>query len=263
MLDGSSKSVTVGQVVDLAKSEIVGGAPEWLDTLDEIAAAINDDDNLAATLTAQISTKADSDDVDIPNLISKFEPQDADLWRIWDSTGLIGERFKTLSFANFKAWLAKIPRIIMSNAVTASGAAIDFTAIPAGVNRVKLKVAGLSTNGADSYRIQLGTSSGFETSGYLGASSVIASGVSVINDTAGFPLSIGSAAATNHGVINLERLSGNQWVVSGMLARSDNTVVAHLAGSKTLAGLLDRVRLTTSGGANVFDAGTVAISWEY
>jgi hypothetical protein len=43
--------------VDTAISNLIDGAPANLDTLNEIAAALNDDANLAATLTASIATK--------------------------------------------------------------------------------------------------------------------------------------------------------------------------------------------------------------
>lgn len=43
--------------VDTAINNLIGGAPATLDTLDEIAAAINDDDNVYTTLTSSIATK--------------------------------------------------------------------------------------------------------------------------------------------------------------------------------------------------------------
>ena len=43
--------------VDTAITNLVDGAPASLDTLNEIAAALNDDANIAATLTASIATK--------------------------------------------------------------------------------------------------------------------------------------------------------------------------------------------------------------
>lgn len=45
-------------------AEIVGGAPETLDTLKEIADALNNDQNLAATLTTEIGTKVSATDLD-------------------------------------------------------------------------------------------------------------------------------------------------------------------------------------------------------
>ena len=49
--------------VDSKITEIVGGAPETLDTLKEIADALGEDANLSATLTAEIGKKANTADV--------------------------------------------------------------------------------------------------------------------------------------------------------------------------------------------------------
>ena len=49
--------------VDSKITELVGGAPETLDTLKEIADALGEDANLSATLTAEIGKKANSADV--------------------------------------------------------------------------------------------------------------------------------------------------------------------------------------------------------
>jgi hypothetical protein len=45
--------------VDGAISNILGGAPELLDTLNELAAAIGDDENFLTTISASIATKQD------------------------------------------------------------------------------------------------------------------------------------------------------------------------------------------------------------
>ncbi|MDI7924610.1 hypothetical protein [Ferirhizobium litorale] len=52
-------NVEVPDSVQAAIDNLIGGAPEALDTLYEIAAALNDDANLAATLTAAIALKLD------------------------------------------------------------------------------------------------------------------------------------------------------------------------------------------------------------
>lgn len=49
--------------VQSAISDLVGGAPEALDTLNEIATALGNDANLSATLTTEIGKKANSADV--------------------------------------------------------------------------------------------------------------------------------------------------------------------------------------------------------
>lgn len=51
----------IGDVSDAAvaalRAALVGGAPELLNTLDELAAALGDDANFAATVTAALATK--------------------------------------------------------------------------------------------------------------------------------------------------------------------------------------------------------------
>lgn len=54
--------------VSTAISNLVDAAPSTLDTLNELAAAINDDPNFAATITALIATKLDS----VPGMISEY-----------------------------------------------------------------------------------------------------------------------------------------------------------------------------------------------
>jgi microcystin-dependent protein len=54
--------------VSTAISTLIDSAPSTLDTLNELAAAINDDPNFATTITALIATKLDS----VPGMISEF-----------------------------------------------------------------------------------------------------------------------------------------------------------------------------------------------
>jgi chemotaxis protein histidine kinase CheA len=49
---------------DQKVNDLIGGAPELLDTLNEIAAAINDDENFFTTIESQIALKADKTYVD-------------------------------------------------------------------------------------------------------------------------------------------------------------------------------------------------------
>lgn len=56
--DGLTVQLTVGQVVDLAKAAIVDGSPDLLNTLDELSAALGDDENFSTTVTNLLSQKA-------------------------------------------------------------------------------------------------------------------------------------------------------------------------------------------------------------
>jgi hypothetical protein len=60
---GGLSEAEVQALIDTAVNNIIGGAPAALDTLNEIAAAIADDANYAASITSQLSTKAAIADV--------------------------------------------------------------------------------------------------------------------------------------------------------------------------------------------------------
>jgi hypothetical protein len=142
-----------------------------------------------------------------------------------------------------------------------SGVSIDFTGIPSWVKRVTVMFQGISTNGVTAPQIQIGSST-FVTSGYLGAAM---SGAEVTNNASGFLLNSSTFIATGvlSGGLMLSNLSGNIWVAYGSSGRSDIARGFALGGVlTTLAGALDRVRLTTVNGTDVFDAGSVNILYE-
>lgn len=159
------------------------------------------------------------------------------------------------------------PGIVHETAVAStSGTAIAFSNIPSGVRRITVMLSGVSTNGTSDYLLQLGTGGAATTSGYLGsgAFTLNANNSTVTNYTAGFGLPVSTAAAVLHGVVTFTAIdpSTNVWVCSGSGGRSDTTVGYTIGGSVTLAGALDYLRITTSGGVNTFDAGTINIMYE-
>jgi hypothetical protein len=60
----------------------------------------------------------------------------------------------------------------------------------------------------------------------------------------------------------LTNLSGNIWTAHGSFGRVGTVYFGSVGGAKTLSGTLDRVRITTEGGTDAFDAGTINISYE-
>jgi hypothetical protein len=155
-------------------------------------------------------------------------------------------------------------RMVLATAQnTTSGTNIDFTGIPSWVKRVTLMFSGVSTNGTSNPLIQLGTSSGIESTGYLGAGgSIVTTSADCSNYTTGFGLNTGSASAVLHGSLTVLALGSNIWACSGVLARSNDASVRFVAGSKSLSATLDRIRLTTVNGTDTFDAGSVNILYE-
>lgn len=57
MKDGLTVKLTVGQILGLASALIVGDAPEGLNTLDKLAAALGDDDDFATTIANALAGK--------------------------------------------------------------------------------------------------------------------------------------------------------------------------------------------------------------
>jgi hypothetical protein len=144
---------------------------------------------------------------------------------------------------------------------TTSGTSIDFTSIPSWVKRITVMFSGVSTSGTSNYLMQLGSGS-FTTSGYVSTATYGGPSASGTTSTAGFLLTFASSATDSfRGNIIITNISGNIWVYSSLLARSD-TYVWVGGGSLTLAGVLDRIRLTTVNGTDTFDAGSVNILYE-
>jgi hypothetical protein len=156
----------------------------------------------------------------------------------------------------------------MTAQASTSGTSIDFTSIPSWVKRITVMFSGVSVSGTSPQIIQLGDSGGIEITGYLGAAST-SSGTSTNNDnyTTGFGLigiSAPSAATITHGSVTITALDSatNLWVCAGVLGISSSAATSQIGGSKTLSATLDRIRITTVGGANTFDAGSVNVLYE-
>lgn len=146
---------------------------------------------------------------------------------------------------------------------TTSGTFIDFTGIPSWVKRITIMFAGVSTNGTDSFLVQVGTSSGVTTTGYVSTGvGNNGSGGGTVSSTSGFAVRLIGASGALSGHMLLTNISSNSWV-SSHTAKTDNTgVVDFGAGDVSLSGTLDRVRITTVNGTDAFDAGSVNIIYE-
>ncbi len=152
-------------------------------------------------------------------------------------------------------------RISLGTAVaTTSGTTVDITGIPSWAKKITVMLNGVSTNGTSLVGIQLGTSSGFATSGYLGG---LIAGVHG-NNTYGTNFSSmfiasGNIAVTDarYGLVTLSLLGSNLWVAGGTVATSSGLNASTFGGGIALGGVLDRIRFTTANGT--FDAGSVNI----
>jgi hypothetical protein len=156
------------------------------------------------------------------------------------------------------------PLTLATSQNSTSGTSIDFTSIPSWVKQIRVLFSSVSTSGTSNLLIQIGDSGGIETTGY--ASIAADQGASSAEITTGFVLDrINSASAIFKGSIVLNLITGTTFVSSGTLAYSDSThgtIAASSGGTKTLSSTLDKLRITTVGGTDTFDAGVINIIYE-
>ena len=146
-----------------------------------------------------------------------------------------------------------------------SGTSIDFTGIPSWVKRITVMFNGVSTNGTSGIRFQLMVGGVAVTTNYNSASytitNAVAAGVTAV--TNGFSLTLASASSVNHGQIVLCQLSSNAWTGTGSFFDSLATErIAVTTGRAFSVGTVDGIRVTTNGGTDTFDAGSINIMYE-
>jgi hypothetical protein len=172
----------------------------------------------------------------------------------------------TLSFADRGRMVLETAKAYNWNGLT-TNTSLDFTSIPSWVKRITVMLDGVSTSGTSPVIVQLGDSGGVETSDYLSQ----AAGISTTaidttrsgTNTDGFRLAINAHAATNAitGKIDIVNISSNIWIAQGIIL-AFATFPTMTVGSKTTSATLDRVRITTVGGSDEFDAGTINLLLE-
>ena len=161
------------------------------------------------------------------------------------------------------------PRLILSTSVSASSTAVDFNGangIPSWAKRVTLMLDQVGTTSTGVPIIRLGTTSGIENSSYSSIlSNTTASAIATkLSSTTGFEI-IAAGLSTNRiaGQYVLNNFEGHVWIITGSM-QPGTTVVGQqfIAGRKTLASTLTRLQVTTTGGTDTFNAGSINIMYE-
>lgn len=151
---------------------------------------------------------------------------------------------------------------IGTNTATTSGTSVDFaSSLPAGIKKITVVLNDVSTSGTSHKLLQLGDSGGIENTAYISTSGRLDGSTDITSSTAGFVIYTQGATDTAAVVITLFNVTGNTWIAShaGSLAAARGIFGG---GSKSLSATLDRLRLTTVGGADTFDAGSINIFYD-
>jgi hypothetical protein len=149
--------------------------------------------------------------------------------------------------------------IVSGTAVAStSGTSIDFTGIPSWVKRVTVMLRSCSFTGTTNFLMQIGSGS-FTTSGYTSTCNNGA-GISTTT-TSGYLITVSTSSSdSTDGFTTINLLGSNTWVQNGVINSGGVTRLS--AGSVALSGTLDRVRITSTGGTDTFDAGSINILYE-
>jgi len=144
-----------------------------------------------------------------------------------------------------------------------SGTSIDFTGIPTWVKRVTIIFNSVSTNGTSAVQVQAGSGSA-TTSGYVSTTGNVygTNLTAVASSSAGFIMQFASAGSTRNGQMVLTNVSSNIWIAAHMMGYNSGQGGCVGGGSISLAGALDRVRITTVNGTDAFDGGSLNILYE-
>jgi hypothetical protein len=174
-----------------------------------------------------------------------------------------GDIFDLVSLGSGNWLMVKFTRsdgtMFHSSQASTSGTAISFQSIPADASVIQIGIAAVSTSGTSPVCVQLGTSSGYVTTGYTSVADAVNATPGVNSYTAGFAIEDASVATTvRTATVWLTKVTGNTWIMSSS-GINDSPGLITGGGTITLAGTLDRVQVTTIGGANTFDAGNVSV----
>jgi hypothetical protein len=158
--------------------------------------------------------------------------------------------------------------LLLPAKATTSGTFIDFspsdgTSIPTWAKKITVMLSGVSTNGGSVYQIQIGSGS-LQTTGYesTGVSWAAPNVVAASAITSGFAIVGGvSINYSLRAIATISLIFGTSWVLSCSGAAGGPVANGCVAGGggTTLSGVLDRIRLTTVNGTDVFDAGSISI----
>lgn len=203
-----------------------------------------------------------------PNLVKRNA--DGSFSNIAENDIPIGWRSRVTLISATQAIVEKLPSTVTTGTAvaTTSGTAATFTGILARAQIISFPLSLVSTGGTSIPQVQVGTSGGFATSGYDGiVDSQTTGGGAAAAFTTGLALvRAGAAVALNRisGRVVFERVDGNTWSATFVGAvTTGSTAITWAATTITLGGELDRIRITTVNGTDVFDLGSVNIHVQY
>lgn len=183
------------------------------------------------------------------------------------STAISGSVY-TANGSGSGVWTIPTVGPTFGTAQTPTTATATFTGIPSTAKIITIILSDLSTNGSSAMVVRAGSGS-IDSASYSSIAETFVTGSTTRTpqtNTTGYIVGLGGATSKSNGIIVLRRLnaSSNTWI-STLAANSfdgANYFTVYGSGAKTYSGILDRVQVTTIGGTDLFDAGSINITWE-
>lgn len=245
---------------------LVASAPGALDTLNELATALANDPNFAATMTTALAGKQP-----LHAILTALSGLSLANDRLIYATGINTFAVATLtSFArtlldDANAATARATlgaeTILLAPVSTASGTNKQFTGLPSDIKEFTLNFMDVTSASAVNIVTTLGTAASFETTGYKCSAVCLDAGNANQNSTSGFiVVSIVAGTVFNGSVkFTLADAANNIWAVHGVVADSSGARCGYVGGSKALAAALTRINVTPASGN--FSGGSISLSY--
>ena len=143
---------------------------------------------------------------------------------------------------------------------SATGTSVEFTGIPSDALEITLMFNGVSLNGSNDYLVQLGTSSGYITSGYV-ATSQNEKGDSQSDSIEGFIIFSANSGDTHHGKFDINKFSNTTYTFEGQTSRSTVAGTQSYGSLNSISGTITKLKIKPTG-TNTFDAGSFSLSYK-
>jgi hypothetical protein len=149
-------------------------------------------------------------------------------------------------------------------ATTSGTSVVIATGLPATIKRLSVILNGVGTNGTSGYLIQIGPSGSYTSSGYTGGGTRIGSGSgNPASSTAGFLVNSGASGGAKNMILTIDLMNGSYgYVCAGTGYSASENNFYGTGGAITLSGVLAQLQITTVGGSDTFNAGSINILYE-
>jgi hypothetical protein len=225
-------------ILDAAIANLINGAPATLDTLDELAAAIGDDANFAATMTTALAGK---------------QPLDSDLTQIAALTPANDDFLRRSAGVWTNQTPAAAGLVVKAGSYTAIGSNAgpvntDTSLTAVGLNALSLNTTGTQNTGVGRSALRNTTTGGQNTA--VGAFALNGNTTGSSNTALGVNALISNTTGSSNTALGAEALFSNTIGVSNA-AIGDDALRANTGGSSNMAVGVEALLSNTTGAGNV------------